>query len=61
MHAENAANILICRDEVRRTSSVCSDSARRSADLRQVEVRQALAARQRVDAWHRSLSVTEAR
>ena len=41
-------NSLFCRDEVRRTSSVCSDSARRSADLRPVEVRQALAARQRV-------------
>jgi hypothetical protein len=31
-------------DEVRRTSSICSDSARRSVDLRQVEVPQALAA-----------------
>jgi hypothetical protein len=38
-----------------------SDSARRSADLRQVEISQALAARQRIDAWHRSRSVTKAR
>jgi hypothetical protein len=39
-----AEPIRICRDEVRRISSICSDSAKRSADLRQVEVPQALAA-----------------
>ena len=32
------ANIRNCRDEVRRTSTICSGSAKRSAELRQVEV-----------------------